>query len=661
MKICIVGKYPPIEGGVATRTYHFAHALARRGHQVHVVTNGREVRAPYRVFMRPQDWDRCEAAYDAGYVTLHWTAPADRSQFHIPMGSPVVSKLASLGARLCAENDIDVVFSFYMEPYAIAGHLIAGITGRPHVIKTAGSDVGRLWKHPQLAPLYDHVFRAARIVIAGGRVAAELEAIGVTPARIRADPGFSVPEDLFAPDGERLDVAELCAEAAALPDFAPLLWGRVRNDIPYLGVYGKLGRSKGSQALLAALARLVEGGRDAGLLVMGHGRPRGADDFRRHAEDLGLEDHVVQIPFLPNWRVPEFIRRCLAVCCLEQDFPIVVHAPIMPREVLACGACLVGSLEMIAKLPAAERMVSGYNCVAVADVNDTAALTRALAAIVDDPDRAPVVGARGRAYVVEAQETPSAVGRLEDILAAAAAGSGGDGADNVAEPQAAPRRPLWLTRLAIGAIGDDACAERPESGDGAADDMAWARGLHDRLAARVAAGEAARGPAAAAVRLDLLIAGAMADAPPEPRGGGDAARLTFRLDIAEWALGTGGIADLVPVPTAPHDIERFEYDVNALLKTGRSGRFPEDVPRRDSFVILRREVDAHRPPILVIDAQTACILALCDGRIPAGEIAARLRGADGGPTAAGILRRIEKLFALGLIGLAQPARLAAVG
>jgi len=39
MKICLFGKYPPIQGGVSMRTYWTAHELAKRGHTVHVVTN----------------------------------------------------------------------------------------------------------------------------------------------------------------------------------------------------------------------------------------------------------------------------------------------------------------------------------------------------------------------------------------------------------------------------------------------------------------------------------------------------------------------------------------------------------------------------------------------------------------------------------------------
>ena len=92
-------------------------------------------------------------------------------------------------------------------------------------------------------------------------------------------------------------------------------------------------------------------GRDVGLVALAHGQPAVEEAFRARVRKLGLVDRVLQIPFLPHWRVPEFLRGCLAVCCLEQDFPIRFHAPIIPREVLLCGTCLVASTELIRKLP----------------------------------------------------------------------------------------------------------------------------------------------------------------------------------------------------------------------------------------------------------------------------------------------------------------------
>ncbi len=73
MRICIIGKFPPIQGGVSMRTYWSAHGLAARGHEVHVVTNAKEARAPFRMYMRPEDWKRCEATY--GTAARRPTAP----------------------------------------------------------------------------------------------------------------------------------------------------------------------------------------------------------------------------------------------------------------------------------------------------------------------------------------------------------------------------------------------------------------------------------------------------------------------------------------------------------------------------------------------------------------------------------------------------------
>jgi hypothetical protein len=80
VRICVIGKFPPIQGGVSMRTYWTAHRLAARGYDIHVVTNAKEVSVPFRMHMRPQDWHRCEAVDAPGSVTVHWSDPVDRSQ-----------------------------------------------------------------------------------------------------------------------------------------------------------------------------------------------------------------------------------------------------------------------------------------------------------------------------------------------------------------------------------------------------------------------------------------------------------------------------------------------------------------------------------------------------------------------------------------------------
>ncbi len=141
----------------------------------------------------------------------------------------------------------------------------------------------------------------------------------------------------------------------------------------------------------------------------------------RGRDELGLADRVLQIPFLPHWRVPEFLRGCLAVCCLEQDFPIAFHTPIIPREVLLCGTCLVASTEVIRKLPYHERLPHGYGCVAMNDVNDIQALRDSSPPSRETPRRAQRRRARTQVRASAFRRSIAFPRALEQILGAAAA------------------------------------------------------------------------------------------------------------------------------------------------------------------------------------------------------------------------------------------------
>jgi len=651
VRICVIGKFPPIQGGVSMRTYWAAHGLAARGHDVHVITNAKEAEPPFRMFMRKQDWRRCAGRYAAGSVTVHWTDPADGTQAYIPMASPFVSKLATLVARAHAERPFDVLYSHYLEPYGVAGHLAAEMTGVPHVVRMAGSDAGRLWHHPQLELLHDHVLRSAARVIVAGRVAERAIGRGIAPERIALGGAFDVPEDLFKPRGPGLDLARLRQEVEADPVAAPLMWGDVACGRPYFGVYGKLGHSKGSFSLLAALGRLKREGLDAGLVALAHGQPEVEQHFRATARRFGLADRVLQIPFLPHWRVPEFIRGCLAVCCLEQDFPIAIHSPIVAREVLLCGTCLVASTEMIRKLPGYERLPNRYGCVAVDDVNDVGALSDRLAAMVRDPEPAAAMGARGHAYARDLQRDLSFVGTLEEILAAAVAGEPiAPSSRPMEEPAPAGDARFRLTRLVAEAMG---MAGRPGLPEGAAaastpvHDVARARQILAAVDLQIGNGHTGLEGLALAVATEIAVAKAEADeSDPVPEEDP-----IFRLRGARWGVAPGDMAKLVPLCAPQVRVLTFDHDVAEFMSVRKLEDFPRHPAKRPSFIVAFAGPEGHAREPLLIDELTARILGLCDGTRTVSEV---IRALDGGASAAiqkKQLQWIARLFQDGLIAL----------
>jgi len=655
VRICLIGKFPPIQGGVSMRTYWAAHALAARGHEIHVVTNAKEVRPPFRMHMREQDWRRCEASYGEGSVTVHWTDPVDRSQTYIPMASPFVSKLAGIAVRLHTEHPFDVIHSFYLEPYGVAGHLAAQMTGVPHVTRTAGSDAGHLWRHPQLEALYDHLLRSAAGVITGQAVAARAIARGVDPDRIAFAGGVIVPEGVFTPVGPSLDLMALRTEVASDPDLSALLWGEFAGDRPYLGVYGKLGESKGSFALLAAMQRLKSAGLDVGLVALAHGPPAVEERFRAQARDFGLADRILQLPFLPHWRVPEFIRGCLAVGCLEQDFPIRFHSPIVPREVLLCGTCLVAATEVIRKLPGYSQLPHGFGCVAVEDVNDVDALSKQLAVIVEDPGPASDVGARGREFACLMQRNVSFPQELERTLEAAAAGRrvqsdvprpSGDVANQTGNG-------FWLCQLAAAALERadrdvETTARRPV-GRARQPDLAWARELLAAIEERIADGDQNLSGLIPAVQAEIAVAAAEGEA--DATSSEEEGDPLFRLRIARWALAKDDLAELLSVRDPRLRVLTFDFDVMELMSVRNADDLATPpTSRRSYLVVFGRSAGGRRSP-LAVDRATARILTLSDGTRSASEIIGELNR-EGELSREGIgFKWIEYLFAHGLMAL----------
>jgi glycosyltransferase involved in cell wall biosynthesis len=647
LRICIVGKYPPIQGGVSMRTYWTAYRLAERGHEVHVVTNAKEVSPPFRMHMRPDDWARCEAQFSTGSLTVHWSDPVDRSQSYIPMASPFVSKLASIAAKLHAERTFDVIYSHYMEPYGVAGYLASEITGVPHVVRMAGSDAGRLWHHRQLDTLYDHVLRSAECVIAGGTVMERAIERGVSSRRIAFGGGYALPETLFTPDGPAIDLKSLIGELGSADPVGDTLWGDFTGERNYFGVYGKLGETKGSFALLAAMHRLKLAGVNVGLVALAHGKPDVEGKFREMAQELGLTDRILQLPFLPHWRVPDFLRGCLAVCCLEQDFPIGIHSPMVAREALLCGCCLVASKEVLRKLPEYDRLPSGYGCVAVDNVHDVGELAQRLADIANDPAPAAAVGARGHDFARRLERQTEFPRRLDKILTAAAARKRlpATFSGNSDKPGSSDD-PFQLTQLCADALLKITGKRLPTKGR---IDIAQAHAILGSIRKATAKGETSLKPLIPAVEIEITVA--MAEGTLGELRDGEKNKSFTRLNIRRWAIDSSDLAQLLPIQNPRMNIIKFNFDVSHYLTSRNVAEFPVVVTRRPSYVLVFAPAKGRRSEPLLVDGATARILQLSEGRQTALEIAAQLESEEGATSVEDSLAWIEELFRRGLIGL----------
>jgi glycosyltransferase involved in cell wall biosynthesis len=244
------------------------------------------------------------------------------------MSNPFVSKLAGMATQVVRAYGCDVVVGSYFEPYGVAASLAASWTNTPVVLQHAGSDLDRLMRLPELGAVYREILRSADRVVTHEQLYGRFVGLGVDERRLGANPPYAIPA-VFGPETAPWTPAEIAELAVRAPDrpFDPAL--------PTIGMYGKPGVFKGTFDLVAALAALAADGLDFNVLFLS-GESR-LDDLAEAVDAGGLGERTWFFPFVAHWRVASFIRTCTAVCFLERDFPVVLHGPAIPREILSTG------------------------------------------------------------------------------------------------------------------------------------------------------------------------------------------------------------------------------------------------------------------------------------------------------------------------------------
>lgn len=401
MRICFIGKIPPIQGGVCTRTYWMAYALANKGHQVWVVTNADQAEPACRMVMLEEDRARLELSFPNGGSMRCISSEAPGRDLYVPWAKPYVTTLAAMAADVVREHSCDLVYAYYLEPYGIAAHMAAKWAGVPYVLAHAGSDISVLMKRPQMRTAYVEVLKAAHRVVTLESFAPMFEDLGVGGEQLSFLGFDALPTHCYRPDAPPLDVGEVRRQTLDDNPWLPQLYRERPSrdfdpDLPTLGMYGKVGKTKGMFDFVASLGVLERRGHDFQALLMVGGDERACQALIEHAQAQGVRERMWLLPFMAPWRVPQLINATTATCFLERGFFIDFHTPGVPREVLACGRCLVVSGEIHGKHGYRQGLVHEHNALVVPDPRDHEALADRLELVVEEPERAIAIGRAGK-------------------------------------------------------------------------------------------------------------------------------------------------------------------------------------------------------------------------------------------------------------------------
>ena len=661
MKICLLGKYPPIEGGVSARNYWMARGLAERGHQVFVVTNASEVEDSFRMQLTDQDERLLEPRFEAsgGCVRVVQTPGTTLKYRYIPWANPFVSRLASLACQTVREYGCDAIYSYYFEPYGVAAHLASRWTGVPYIVKHAGSDLGRLMDLPDLKTAYEEILKAANLVVTDPGHKEYFAGLGVSANRIFTGLVFSLPTEFFHPGAEPIDVARVLQSLAASARLAGRSTPACRTDapdpsVPAVGIYGKVGDIKGSYDLLNALRLLRSDGLQFSLLAMTHGWEKREDLFRRAIEEQGLARDTWVLPFLAPWRVPNFIRRCTAVCFLERNFPIAGHAPVVPQEILACGTCLVVSLEIAQRPMYRDRVAHGINALIVRDPRNEQELAGHLRLVMTRPDRVRQLGAQGhkasKRTVPEAAFIDSVEAMFRQLLEAQPERKKG-AATALARALTILRNQMPWTSLLLVDHLESLLRRFLGKRRRVIDQSETAQRFGSFLEELIASGalDVPYLPEVLRYELSCLVNS------KEQSRADDYESVLFRAGTLEFDDGIGLPASLKPYLFSHIRIESFEYDIEQLIDYLSKGRVPPPLPKCKSVIVFQPAAGGRN---FKVNSAAADLMPMLDGERSISAIHSDLASRYGLTSAEdgeGLLKQVQgflrDLVETGIIGL----------
>jgi len=300
MRILLIGKYPPCQGGIAAKAYWLSRALERRDVSLDVVT------------LLPEFYRSAATGPLPESVRLRVVRPSEPPWF-IPGTSTVVEQLLAASLDLAHAHPPDVVEANYLVPFGLVAVAAARILEAPLLLRHAGSDLAKLGTWKATGPAIRGLLEAADLVIS--------------------------PEE-----GITAEVSHLLVHAAVarLPRYVPDPKGFVHRPNSKAGttilLAGKLNyhwRLKALDSLFAAMAARPEWHLQA--LVGGTGGAKVRGEADRH----GISDRISWGDFVPPEEMPAWIASASVVWSVERSGGVVDFSNLVPEALTVGRPCLV--------------------------------------------------------------------------------------------------------------------------------------------------------------------------------------------------------------------------------------------------------------------------------------------------------------------------------
>ena len=329
MKICLISKYPPIEGGIAAKTFWLAKGLGEKGNLIHIVTNAGCVEKEYFI--------NDDSLTTPTNISVHSVIPD--IPWHIPYSELYIARLLDQALEVISKYPIDIIDATYLIPYGIVGYLASKISGIPYIVRHGGSDLAKFWQKGIFETLLKNVIQNAAVVVSDDK---NKELFKSLTAKVSVLPRYIPDEEYFKP----------FYTSHKIPVFA------------YIGKLNYYWKDKSLDRIVDIFSGIEQNHK---LIFIGQGK--GFDNFLRYINDHNLKTFELR-KFVHPENMPALLSNVDYLLYFVQNNPIKDFSNIV-CESLWSGTPLITDKTMVMDEYTEYTEVSAGNKPIVLDLDET--------------------------------------------------------------------------------------------------------------------------------------------------------------------------------------------------------------------------------------------------------------------------------------------------
>ena len=299
MKILQIGKFPPMQGGISTKTYWLYKQLEKDGFEYRVITN------------EDRYYSITDYEHDESKVTV---VKEKKIPWHIPGSNLLDDRLINVALKVANNFTPDLIETNYLWPFCKDALFVAQYLSKPLLIRHAGSDILKFHKDEEFLDIISNYLNQAAAIATNISSVNLLGDICRNNSKIRCIPRYIPNPSIFKP--EKL---------------------AKQYDILFAGKINYHWHLKG----LKLLIELIEQKKLKAFFLIGG---RYAEEFRQQIAEKNLGIDINICGFVTPDKMPTIYNSCKFVWCWEEEGGIEDFSNIIWEAVFCDTPCILNSI-----------------------------------------------------------------------------------------------------------------------------------------------------------------------------------------------------------------------------------------------------------------------------------------------------------------------------